>query len=166
MLQLFPQRRIWLDLIGTRSNESNAVIGLVQSQNERILELERELKVQKAQLDDIKIRFESANLNSANSRTVERMQELQRQLPSTDPEIEMILSDPTLGLKKLDDDIADQSRRVQVLANARSDDASIDGETMKLKRLIDKRSQRFDILRQIIDKYNETARGIIDSMHR
>ncbi len=43
---------------------------------------------------------------------------------------------------------------------------SIDVETMKLKRLIDKRSQMFDMLRQIIDKYNQTAKGIIDSMGR
>jgi hypothetical protein len=43
-------------------------------------------------------------------------------------------------------------------------DKSIDVETMKLKRLIDKRSQMFDMLRQIIDKYNQTAKGIIDSM--
>ncbi len=41
---------------------------------------------------------------------------------------------------------------------------SIDVETMKLKRMIDKRSQMFDMLRQIIDKYNQTAKGIIDSM--
>ena len=37
---------------------------------------------------------------------------------------------------------------------------------MKLKRLIDKRSQMFDMLRQIIDKYNETAKNIIQSMGR
>jgi hypothetical protein len=43
---------------------------------------------------------------------------------------------------------------------------SIDVETMKLKRLIDKRSQMFDMLRQIIDKYNQTAKGIIDTLAR
>jgi hypothetical protein len=43
---------------------------------------------------------------------------------------------------------------------------SIDVETMKLKRLVDKRSQMFDMLRQIIDKYNETAKGIIQSIGR
>jgi hypothetical protein len=43
---------------------------------------------------------------------------------------------------------------------------SIDVETMKLKRLIDKRSQMFDMLRQIIDKYNQTAKGIIDTIGR
>jgi hypothetical protein len=43
---------------------------------------------------------------------------------------------------------------------------SIDVETMKLKRMIDKRSQMFDMLRQIIDKYNQTAKGIIDSIGR
>jgi hypothetical protein len=45
-----------------------------------------------------------------------------------------------------------------------SSSPSIDVETMKLKRMIDKRSQMFDMLRQIIDKYNQTAKGIIDSM--
>jgi hypothetical protein len=49
-------------------------------------------------------------------------------------------------------------------AAAAGGDKSIDVETMKMKRLIDKRSQMFDMLRQIIDKYNQTAKGIIDSM--
>ncbi|MCK6546688.1 hypothetical protein L6R52_12630 [Myxococcota bacterium] len=43
---------------------------------------------------------------------------------------------------------------------------SIDVETMKLKRMVDKRGQMFDMLRQIIDKYNQTAKGIIDSIGR
>ena len=43
---------------------------------------------------------------------------------------------------------------------------SIDVETMKMKRMIDKRSQMFDMLRQIIDKYNETAKGVIQSIGR
>ena len=43
---------------------------------------------------------------------------------------------------------------------------SVDVETMKLKRMIDKRSQMFDILRSIIDKYNETAKNIITSIGR
>jgi hypothetical protein len=43
---------------------------------------------------------------------------------------------------------------------------SIDVETMKLKRMIDKRGQMFDMLRQIIDKYNETAKNIIQSIGR
>ena len=43
---------------------------------------------------------------------------------------------------------------------------SIDVETMKLKRMVDKRGQMFDMLRQIVDKYNETAKGIIQSIGR
>ena len=43
---------------------------------------------------------------------------------------------------------------------------SIDVETMKLKRMVDKRSQMFDMLRQIIDKYNETAKNVIQSIGR
>lgn len=47
-----------------------------------------------------------------------------------------------------------------------SSSPSIDVETMKLKRMIDKRGQMFDMLRQIIDKYNETAKNIIQSIGR
>jgi hypothetical protein len=43
---------------------------------------------------------------------------------------------------------------------------SIDVEVVNLKRMIDKRSQVFDMLRQIVDKYNQTAKGIIDSIGR
>ena len=43
---------------------------------------------------------------------------------------------------------------------------SIDVETMKLQRMVTKRQQMFDMLRQIIDKYNETAKGIIQSIGR
>ncbi len=47
-----------------------------------------------------------------------------------------------------------------------SSSPSIDIETTKLKRMMDKRSQMFDMLRQIIDKYNETAKGMIQSIGR
>ena len=43
---------------------------------------------------------------------------------------------------------------------------SIDVETQKLSRMTQKRGQMFDLLRQIIDKYNETAKGIIQSIGR
>ena len=43
---------------------------------------------------------------------------------------------------------------------------SIDVEAMKLKRLTDKQSQMFDMLRQLVDQYNQTAKGIIDSLGR
>ncbi|MEL7370863.1 MAG: hypothetical protein AAFN74_18220, partial [Myxococcota bacterium] len=52
------------------------------------------------------------------------------------------------------------------LSGSDNQSPSIDVETMKLKRLIDKRSQMFDMLRQIIDKYNETAKNMIQSMSR
>jgi hypothetical protein len=43
---------------------------------------------------------------------------------------------------------------------------SVDLESMKLERLVTKRSQMFDTLRQIIDRYNQTAKGVIDSIAR
>lgn len=41
---------------------------------------------------------------------------------------------------------------------------SIDVETMKLKRMIDKRSQMFDVLGKIIEKYDQTARSVMQNM--
>ncbi|HJQ61087.1 MAG TPA: hypothetical protein VJ890_29550 [Vineibacter sp.] len=43
---------------------------------------------------------------------------------------------------------------------------SIDVETMKLKRLIDKRSQMFDMLKGIMEKYDATAKGVIQGIGR
>jgi hypothetical protein len=43
---------------------------------------------------------------------------------------------------------------------------SVDMESMKLKRMVDKRGQMFDTLRSIIDRYNETAKNLIQSMGR
>jgi len=81
-------------------------------------------------------------------------------------------------MKKMDKDIKGQAKRVEGLQNQQNAGGaggqqggpqgapSIDVETMKLKRSIDKRSQMFDMLRQIIDKYNETAKNIIQSVGR
>jgi hypothetical protein len=69
-----------------------------------------------------------------------------------------------LIMKKIDQEIELQAQHVHVLRDGVTASGSIDVETMKLKRLIDKRSQMFDMLRSIIDKYNLTATGIIDSM--
>jgi len=106
-----------------------------------------------------------------------------------------VLNDPSLTvedkvtlmimliMKKMDQDIEKQAQEINKLQQQQQKqggggkggkggggggggDKSIDVETMKLKRLIDKRSQMFDMLRQIIDKYNQTAKGIIDSMGR
>jgi hypothetical protein len=156
--------------------DSSAMMGILQGQSQRILELERDVKELTRQAADLKVQLASIGQNGATPRAVALMQDVQRQLPFVDLQSEAILEDPTLTLEdkltltrmmliqKLDDDIAEQTRRVNALQNSSSTGHSIDVETMKLKRLIDKRSQTFDMLRQIIDKYNETAKGIIDSM--
>jgi len=76
-------------------------------------------------------------------------------------------------MKKKDGEIAGQANRInQLQAQAQGGQQgaqggkSIDVETMKLKRSIDKRGQLFDSLRQIIDKYNETAKNVIQSVGR
>ena len=85
-------------------------------------------------------------------------------------------------MKKMDEDIEKQANYINKLQQQQNKGGkggggkgkgggggkspSIDVETMKLKRMIDKRGQMFDMLRQIIDKYNETAKNIIQSMGR
>ncbi len=49
-------------------------------------------------------------------------------------------------------------------ADARS--SSIDIETKKLERMIQKRSQLFEMLKGIMEKYDATAKGIIQSLGR
>ncbi|MCB9654320.1 MAG: hypothetical protein H6729_09360 [Deltaproteobacteria bacterium] len=44
--------------------------------------------------------------------------------------------------------------------------STIEIETLKLKRIVDKRAQMFDMLRQVIDRYNQSAKGVIDTMGR
>lgn len=58
-------------------------------------------------------------------------------------------------MEKMDVDISRESTR-----------QNIDVDAMRLKRMVDRRSLMFDMLRQIIDNYNETAKGIIDSIGR
>ena len=73
--------------------------------------------------------------------------------------------------QRFDQDMQRQAQAVQQMqmqqqgANGNAG-GSIDVATMKLKRLIDKRGQMFDMLRQIIDKYNETAKNIIGMVNR
>jgi hypothetical protein len=145
-------------------SESHAVLGLVQDLNQRISGLESKLKAQQAELDDYRRRFSSGDLALTDPGDVGRLQEIQRRLAPADPELGAIFSDPYDGLNKLEKEIAAQTQRVQALEKSKLPSATLDGETMKLKRLIDRRSQMFDMLRQIVDAYNRTANGIIDNM--
>jgi hypothetical protein len=99
-------------------------------------------------------------------------------------DVSAVLNDPSLTvedqvvlmlmmiMKQMDKKIkaqADYVNKIQQQANEGEqggDAPSIDVETMKLKRLVDKRSQMFDFLRQIVDKYNQTAKNMIDSIGR
>jgi hypothetical protein len=43
---------------------------------------------------------------------------------------------------------------------------SVDMEALRLQRMLQKRSQMFDMLSNILKNYNQTAKGIIDSIGR
>jgi hypothetical protein len=57
-------------------------------------------------------------------------------------------------------------KRLASGTTVKGDSGNIDIETGKLKRLIDKRAQMFDILKKIVDSYNETAKNMTSNMAR
>ena len=168
-----------------QGNDSGAVIGVLAAQSQRILELERRVQASEAQATELKASLAGTERSKATPALVALMQDLNRTYLSGAAQVEFdaMLADPTLTdedkatigrmllMKRIDADIKDQTGRVNTLqALRRSGDersgAEIDRETMKLKKFIDKRSQMFDLLRQTIDKYNQTAKAIIDSIGR
>jgi hypothetical protein len=75
----------------------------------------------------------------------------------------MLMSTRIMG--RIDQDIIQQSRHLEEIRGSVGE-PTLDVESMKLKRLIDKRTQMFNTLREVTDKYNQTAKGIIDAMGR
>jgi flagellar motility protein MotE (MotC chaperone) len=140
----------------------------------RVHALENELIAVKAQTTELKALVAAINPSRGDSHTLEALRRMNRTYDNPDPKIDAILADPSLNipdkidlasasmLQRLDQDIAEQSKRIETLRNT----PAVDVEVMKLKRLVDRRSQMFDLLRQIIDQSNKTAKGIIDSMGR
>ena len=162
-----------------KSTESSAVLGLLHVQSERILELERRVSDAEAQAAELKAKLKSLAQDDASPSLVALMQKLHQEYDPSDTRVEAVLLDPSLNaedkvtltimslIKKIDRHISYQVNRVEALRSSPLiDSPSIDVETMKLKRLIDKRSQTFDMLRQLIDKYNKTAKATIDSLGR
>ena len=151
---------------------SGAMMEILQVLSAKNNELERDKKALETKVADLTGKFASIGPGAANPLAIDLMRDLQQQFPSAEaapvaPGLsaeDKATSTLLTQMKKLDDDILEQTSRIQALQNAQSAGQSIDVETMKLKRLIDKRSQMYDTLRQIIDKYNVTAKGIIDSM--
>jgi hypothetical protein len=101
-----------------------------------------------------------------------------REIDRSDEATSRALLDPSLSeedkrtllimsiLKGLDRDVEEQVRLVNSIKESSSTPGapSINVETMKLKRLIDKRSHMFDVLHKEIDEYNQRAKDIIDSI--
>ncbi len=93
-----------------------------------------------------------------------------------------ILNDPSLSMEdkimlalmvicqKMDDDIKRQSEYLNKLQNQQGKggkkgaEKSIDIETKKLERMIQKRSQLFDTLSKVMERYDQSAKNVIQSM--
>lgn len=118
----------------------------------------------------------SSDINSMDL-VLDRMGGISLQMsPSARAEANEIRRDPSLTeddkmalvlqlvIADIESQLEQQARLVESLHS--SPGPTLDVETMKLKRLIDKRSEMFDILRELIDGNNQTAKSIIDSMGR
>jgi hypothetical protein len=156
------------------------IIALVRPPSEQILDLQRKFDILTARAAKLDAELASLQKAKPEPTLVALSKELSKKYDAGDTSSDWIFSDPSLSVEqkimlsisstreKLDRDVEEQARRVEQLqiASAERSSPSIDVETMKLKRLIDKRTQMVDVMRQIIDKYNETAKGIIDSIGR
>jgi hypothetical protein len=95
--------------------------------------------------------------------------------PRLQADLARIFRDPTLSDEErirhvtlaIRQDIASgDEEQARLVRGLETRSPSTDVETLKLTRLLDQRAQQFDMLRQVIDKYNQQAKGTIDSMGR
>ena len=64
-----------------------------------------------------------------------------------------------------DKSVNDQGTQVdKSKAKPDSSSTNTDLETQKLQRMVEKRSQMFDMLKQIMEKYDQTAKGVIQNL--
>jgi Protein kinase domain len=151
-----------------RADERAELLDLLRDENAK---QRQEGEALKMYLRKLEVATKGETNLEAKIRTLDLVMELYQRSGSPG---EAVLRDPALTIedkvtllvmlmtKAIDQDISAQAQLLESIPNSRSRDV----ETMKLKRLIDKRSQTFDMLREIIDKQNETAKGIIDSVGR
>lgn len=73
-------------------------------------------------------------------------------------------------MAKMDDKIEAHAKQIEALQEGNSSttgaNSSVDIETMKLKHEIDQRTSMFDMLRSIMDKYEQTTSSVVHSMDR
>lgn len=172
---------------GGSSDDMTRLDGIVHMQGQEnlamrqeIVELKRELNALRTNAAGLKASLSLVRPSRDDGELVARMQDVGRQYGFRDPQIEQTLADPSLTvhdkltlvqaklMRDVDADIEDQMARVNELQRQadRGGTPSIDVETMKLKRLIDRRAQMFDTLRQSIDTYNQAAHDVINSINR
>jgi hypothetical protein len=142
--------------------------------NVDLAEMRESIKVLRADSQEIRAGLLALVKTVPNLQPKAFAEELHERVGISSPDVNAILTNTSLSredkislmiretMNQLDAELAHQVNLVNSLPASRS----IDDETMKLKRMIDSRSQVFAMFRKIIDKYNETEKGIIDSIGR
>jgi len=175
---------LWSDRIGGRQMSREQMATELGEMKARLQTVEAQSAAMKTEYDALQKSFARLPQAERDKLSASLRAELVTQLGSPNEiaglsmkDLDVILKDPSLtdeeknarivdlitaSLRDLDEAIDRQSQQVSV----RPSPTSVDVETMKLKRLIDKRAQMFEMLRQIIDRYRQTATGIIDSIGR
>jgi hypothetical protein len=182
-------------LVVTASRDGSGVVleemtrlkDAMRRQDQELLEIKRDFSAYKASAGGLQTSLSSFDPAQPKPAPAKReliagIQDVGFDHGFDDSEVDRVLGDPALTIddkmalipivlrRRIKIDIDEQANRIDELQQKAFQGAespqSIDIETMKLKRMIDKRTQTYDLLRQIIDKYNQTANGIIDSIGR
>ena len=157
-------------VVSDETQDVRVLVVQMQDLKEQIAIERRRLEALNEKLD----RQPGASRNPEFVGIAERIGALDSASGTPSAEVGRILLDPSLDdaekvtlasleiMKDLDRDIDRGTRAIAEMPPGSDRDA----EVMRLKRMIDKRAQGFDMLRAIIDKYNQAAKDIINSMGR
>ena len=152
------------------NNEAQELLVQLQQMREQVTTERARLEALRAQIE----RQPVAAPNPALANLVDRIGTLNSASEAPSAQIGSILRDPSLGdpdkamlsmalmMKDLDDQIERAARRV----NGSPSSPAADVELMKLKRMIDKRAQLFELASNVMRKYDDTARAAIQKMNQ
>ena len=133
------------------------------------------VKTDRTLLDDNSPEKKSGNAKPANANKETNNH------PATADEIIARFSNPETSLEQaisellflianqMDKKIEDQAQKVSALnqgSHGVGRSAAADLEAVKLKQLVESRKHLFDIFRQIVDRYNETAKNAVQSLRQ
>ena len=147
-----------------------AKTGEVQQLQQSVRDLKEQLTAQRARLETLPAKS-SAPPNAAEEddlgKIATQIDQWNRAAESPNPDVDRYLRDASLsGDERVAHALASSMNGIEQRVDSLHTSPFANDQTAQLKNAVDKRSQEIDTLRQIIDKYNDSARNIISSIGR